>query len=117
MNDIVGPHQHIDRTAETAVLAHSGRKLAEFNFNSIRRQHLPGDEHAFPVKIGDEAIGRVVIQAVPAVPLLNYALMQDTDFAGNCKCFMLVLRYQDCGRILLFQDSSDFEAVVVELLF
>ena len=84
VHHVVGPQQHVGEAAlATGVatdLAGSGNGAVEdakFDLHLLRTQYLAGQECALADEVGDEAVGRAMVEVVGRVPLLDAALVQD----------------------------------------
>ena len=56
---------------------------AELDLELAGVQRLCREEHALADEVGDEAVGRAVVQVVRRVPLLDATLVQDADLVGD----------------------------------
>ena len=66
-------------------------------------------QHALADEVGDEAVGRTVIEVVWHIPLLDLAFVHDADLVGHGKSLVLVVGDEDRGRPLALEDFPDFE--------
>jgi hypothetical protein len=117
VNDVVGAQQYID----AATLAAVGAALHAFKWqggDSSRPSStstrwpsstVPGRKTPWPTKVGDEAIGRPVVQVVRRIPLLDLALGHDADLVGHGEGLVLVVRDENRRHAFLLQDGADFE--------
>ena len=104
VHHIVWAQQHIDRAsgvAQVAVLGAAYRlraaQHAQLHPDLVTLVHGAGQEHTLADEIGDEAVGRLVVELVSAVPLLDPAFAHDADLVGDREGLVLVMRHQQCG--------------------
>jgi hypothetical protein len=72
------------------------------------REHLAAQERALADEVGDEAVGRAVVQVVGRVPLLDAALVHDADLVGDREGLVLVVGDQDRGGAGGLDDVAHF---------
>jgi hypothetical protein len=73
-------------------------------------RHAPcRTQHALADEIGDEAVGRPVIEVVGHIPLLDAALVHDADLVGHGEGFVLVVGDHDRGHALALQDLAHLD--------
>ena len=117
MDHIVRAQQHVYRAALAAGIAalvagqgNVAGEFAEFDLHLIAGQHLAADEYALADEVGDKTVGRAVIEVVGGVPLLDPALIHQTDDIGDREGFMLVVGDQDGGGVGGLENFAQFQA-------
>jgi hypothetical protein len=100
VHHVVGPQQHFGAAAPAADVAsllaavgNAALEHAQFDLHVRRVEYLGGQEHALAHEIGDEAVHRAVIDVVGRVPLLDAALVQDSDLVGKREGLVLIVRH------------------------
>src|SRR5512138_1924478 len=89
VDDVVGPQQHVDLTA--ARVLDVAVQHAKLDLDLVVADDLAGEQRALADEIGDEAVGRLVVQAVWRVPLLDVAFVHDADPVGEREGLVLVV--------------------------
>jgi len=85
------------------------REAAQFDIDLSVAQDGSGQEHALADEIGDKSVGRAVVEVVRRVPLLDPAVGHQADFVCHGECFVLVVRDEDGGHALFFQNAAHLE--------
>ena len=116
VDDVVGAQQDVDGAAAvatgTAFAAFDrgvGDQRAEFHVHAVVVTDRAGEQHALADEVGDEAVGRAVVQVVRRVPLLDAAVVHEADFVGDGEGLVLVVGDHDRGRPLALEDFPDFD--------
>ncbi|TPW11841.1 MAG: hypothetical protein FD130_1899 [Halothiobacillaceae bacterium] len=68
--------------------------------------HHAWQKDTFTDEVGDEAVGRTVVEVVGTVPLLDMTLMHDGDLIGDGEGFMLIVGNHQRGGAFPFDDVA-----------
>ena len=68
-----------------ATIGHLASDRAYISFYAVVFQHFPGHQHPLADKVGDELIGRPVIQVIAGIVLFDNTVVHDADFIGHDK--------------------------------
>ena len=72
--------------------------------------HRAQEEYALPDKICNETIGRLVIEIIGRIPLLDFAMMHDADFICDGKSLVLIVGHQYSRCVLALENVAYFQA-------
>ena len=64
---------------------------SQLDFHVVRVKHPAQEEYALPDKICNETIGRLVIEIIGRIPLLDFAMMHDADYVRDSKSLVLIV--------------------------
>ena len=116
VDDVVRAQEHFDAAdlaAGAAAFAAFQRQrrmqAAEFDFHLVLADDLARQENALADKVSDEAVGRLVVEVVGRIPLLDAAPVHDADLVGHGEGFVLIVSDQNGSHAFALEDFANFK--------
>ena len=89
-----------------------GADLAQFGAYAALIHQAAGQQAALANEVGHKAVGRLMVEVVGAVPLLDAPAVHDADFIGHGKGLVLIVGHQDGGHAFMLEDVAHFQRQV-----
>ncbi len=110
MDDIVRSQQQVNHGACTPVGVPVRPHHTDFSANRAGILDNSRKEYALSNEIGDKAGGRAMVELIRSVPLLESAVAHHTNDVGYRKCFLLIVRHQQCSRVETLEHGTHLGA-------
>jgi hypothetical protein len=104
VHHVVRAQQHLHRAGRRGRTV-ARRHLAQLDADAAIRQPLARHQCALTDEVGDEAVGRAVVEVVGAVPLPQPAFAEHADAVGHGEGLVLRVRDQERGHAFVLQDA------------
>src|SRR5665647_602137 len=97
-------------TIRRAFVRYVSCQNSQLDFQVVRVKHPAQEEYALSDKICNETIGRLVIEIIGRIPLLDFAMMHDADFICDGKSLVLIMGHQYSRCVLALENVAYFQA-------
>ena len=102
VDDIVRTHQQLNHLTKSKGLRYITFDVAQLCLKRVVVHGITADKHTFANKVSNKSVIRFMVKIVGIVPLLKLAIGYYADLISYCKCFVLIMGYQNRRNAIVF---------------